>query len=155
MSFIFFFFFKQKTAYEIYQCDWSSDVCSSDLPYNVSQWFNQDIEISERLKYAKQLHDGLLKLASKPKDNNYTVKSFVSESCKDVPPDTRVDLDIDKDQIKRVAKELFDYYQSQKEAVSVPEELPDFISEAKSTGSSLVSCLFDCKANNKTDPWYC
>ena len=26
-----FFFFKQKTAYEIYQCDWSSDVCSSDL----------------------------------------------------------------------------------------------------------------------------
>src|ERR1044072_379849 len=23
--------FKQKTAYEIYQCDWSSDVCSSDL----------------------------------------------------------------------------------------------------------------------------
>ena len=29
-SFVF-FFFKQKTAYEIYQCDWSSDVCSSDL----------------------------------------------------------------------------------------------------------------------------
>src|ERR1044072_6882287 len=26
-----FCFFKQKTAYEIYQCDWSSDVCSSDL----------------------------------------------------------------------------------------------------------------------------
>ena len=25
------FFFKQKTAYEIYQCDWSSDVCSSDI----------------------------------------------------------------------------------------------------------------------------
>ena len=30
-SVVFFFFFKQKTAYEIYQCDWSSDVCSSDL----------------------------------------------------------------------------------------------------------------------------
>ena len=27
-----FFFFKQKTAYEIVDCDWSSDVCSSDLP---------------------------------------------------------------------------------------------------------------------------
>src|ERR1051326_5805921 len=27
----FFFFFKQKTAYEIKECDWSSDVCSSDL----------------------------------------------------------------------------------------------------------------------------
>ena len=28
---IVFFFFKQKTAYEILTCDWSSDVCSSDL----------------------------------------------------------------------------------------------------------------------------
>src|ERR1051325_4613540 len=27
-----FFFFKQKTAYEITYGDWSSDVCSSDLP---------------------------------------------------------------------------------------------------------------------------
>ena len=29
--FCIFFFFKQKTAYEIKECDWSSDVCSSDL----------------------------------------------------------------------------------------------------------------------------
>ena len=29
-----FFFFKQKTAYEIKECDWSSDVCSSDLMDN-------------------------------------------------------------------------------------------------------------------------
>src|SRR3546814_7476718 len=29
---LFFFFFKQKTAYEIRISDWSSDVCSSDLP---------------------------------------------------------------------------------------------------------------------------
>src|SRR5213076_942180 len=27
-----FFFFKQKTAYEMVGSDWSSDVCSSDLP---------------------------------------------------------------------------------------------------------------------------
>ena len=25
--------FKQKTAYEISRCDWSSDVCSSDLEF--------------------------------------------------------------------------------------------------------------------------
>ena len=31
MNLFFFFFFKQKTAYEIKECDWSSDVCSSDL----------------------------------------------------------------------------------------------------------------------------
>ena len=29
-----FFFFKQKTAYEIVSRDWSSDVCSSDLSEN-------------------------------------------------------------------------------------------------------------------------
>src|SRR3546814_13770247 len=31
MLYIFFFFFKQKTAYEMRISDWSSDVCSSDL----------------------------------------------------------------------------------------------------------------------------
>src|SRR3546814_3554580 len=31
MSYIFVFFFKQKTAYEMRISDWSSDVCSSDL----------------------------------------------------------------------------------------------------------------------------
>src|SRR5216117_3615768 len=30
----FFFFFKQKTAYEIRKGDWSSDVCSSDLSWS-------------------------------------------------------------------------------------------------------------------------
>jgi len=31
VSSVILFFFKQKTAYEIVDCDWSSDVCSSDL----------------------------------------------------------------------------------------------------------------------------
>src|SRR3546814_6483511 len=31
-----FFFFKQKTAYEMRISDWSSDVCSSDLPTQAS-----------------------------------------------------------------------------------------------------------------------
>ena len=31
------FFFKQKTAYEIKECDWSSDVCSSDLSPSVDR----------------------------------------------------------------------------------------------------------------------
>src|SRR3546814_7561945 len=30
---VFFFFFKQKTAYEMRISDWSSDVCSSDLAH--------------------------------------------------------------------------------------------------------------------------
>src|SRR3546814_2452882 len=32
VCFVVFFFFKQKTAYEMRISDWSSDVCSSDLP---------------------------------------------------------------------------------------------------------------------------
>src|SRR3546814_6385215 len=43
----FFFFFKQKTAYEMRISDWSSDVCSSDLrqpllePQHRQYWQNQ------------------------------------------------------------------------------------------------------------------
>src|SRR3546814_19994337 len=36
MCIVLFFFFKQKTAYEMRISDWSSDVCSSDLFYSVS-----------------------------------------------------------------------------------------------------------------------
>src|SRR3546814_20254689 len=36
MFLVSFFFFKQKTAYEMRISDWSSDVCSSDLPQPVA-----------------------------------------------------------------------------------------------------------------------
>src|SRR3546814_2708404 len=36
-SFLYFFFFKQKTAYEMRISDWSSDVCSSDLDKSAAQ----------------------------------------------------------------------------------------------------------------------
>src|SRR3546814_4869430 len=35
LVFLLFFFFKQKTAYEMRISDWSSDVCSSDLDVGV------------------------------------------------------------------------------------------------------------------------
>src|SRR3546814_6226874 len=35
---LYFFFFKQKTAYEIRSSDWSSDVCSSDLALARALW---------------------------------------------------------------------------------------------------------------------
>ena len=40
------FFFKQKTAYEIKECDWSSDVCSSDLKKIEGILNDYDFEIS-------------------------------------------------------------------------------------------------------------
>src|SRR3546814_4996711 len=36
MLYLLFFFFKQKTAYEMRISDWSSDVCSSDLAFSAS-----------------------------------------------------------------------------------------------------------------------
>src|SRR3546814_4438712 len=42
---IFFFFFKQKTAYEMRISDWSSDVCSSDLSeLGINVVENEDID---------------------------------------------------------------------------------------------------------------
>src|SRR3546814_10884635 len=40
LSCVSFFFFKQKTAYEMRISDWSSDVCSSDLMYFVQRLEN-------------------------------------------------------------------------------------------------------------------
>src|SRR3546814_4615127 len=53
-SFYVFFFFKQKTAYEMCISDWSSDVCSSDLQCQrvVGRAIvdNDQFEIAERLR---------------------------------------------------------------------------------------------------------
>src|SRR3546814_4523280 len=38
---LFFFFFKQKTAYEMRISDWSSDVCSSDLSADTASMFGR------------------------------------------------------------------------------------------------------------------
>ncbi len=44
--FYYFFFFKQKTAYEILASDWSSDVCSSDL--ELTEMFFADFNIGDK-----------------------------------------------------------------------------------------------------------
>src|SRR3546814_13312854 len=45
----FIFFFKQKTAYEMRISDWSSDVCSSDLPRRTrSLWRRPDRQAGDR-----------------------------------------------------------------------------------------------------------
>src|SRR6056300_1208199 len=53
---LFVFFFKQKTAYEISECDWSSDVCSSDLSYAVfcltSEEHTSELQSHSEISYA-------------------------------------------------------------------------------------------------------
>src|SRR3546814_8716624 len=42
-----FFFFKQKTAYEMRISDWSSDVCSSDLfDFHARGWFTNTVGLA-------------------------------------------------------------------------------------------------------------
>src|SRR3546814_2017767 len=42
--YMFFFFFKQKTAYEMRISDWSSDVCSSDLKPSRRYFFDEPLD---------------------------------------------------------------------------------------------------------------
>src|SRR3546814_15490402 len=51
-----FFFFKQKTAYEMRISDWSSDVCSSDLAFDIfilSDSTDPEIHDAERLAFER------------------------------------------------------------------------------------------------------
>ena len=68
MNFILFFFFKQKTAYEIKECDWSSDVCSSDL--SIATW--------SRIEKEDGTHDVMLR-AALPDEPTTSVDSLRDE----------------------------------------------------------------------------
>ena len=52
----YFFFFKQKTAYEIKECDWSSDVCSSDL---LTEIFQKRLIIDRNQRMVERMHKRL------------------------------------------------------------------------------------------------
>src|SRR3546814_10648999 len=68
MYLCFFFFFKQKTAYEMRISDWSSDVCSSDLQKMTNYAFFGNIEydvveaitLKAGTRYTKSKRDAVL-----------------------------------------------------------------------------------------------
>src|SRR3546814_2351542 len=70
LMYLFFFFFKQKTAYEMRISDWSSDVCSSDLPQQQRHYQNNSHNDQRGLR-------GFL--ASRPYDFTNLGASFLSE----------------------------------------------------------------------------
>src|SRR3546814_2161542 len=55
-----FFFFKQKTAYEMRISDWSSDVCSSDLLIMAKNLTTKDVENVKPGTARKEIPDALL-----------------------------------------------------------------------------------------------
>src|SRR3546814_1890073 len=54
------FFFKQKTAYEMRISDWSSDVCSSDLPHRLGIVVGAALELMVAAHVAGAVDLGLL-----------------------------------------------------------------------------------------------
>src|SRR3546814_3147554 len=59
-----FFFFKQKTAYEMRISDWSSDVCSSDPPLPLSAGKQRAVFADPRLQALRQAPDELQRIRS-------------------------------------------------------------------------------------------
>src|SRR3546814_2897129 len=57
--FIVFFFFKQKTAYEMRISDWSSDVCSSDLRPGIVHRIDKDTSGLLVVAKTDKAHEGL------------------------------------------------------------------------------------------------
>src|SRR3546814_8070490 len=51
------FFFKQKTAYEMRISDWSSDVCSSDLPARGTHVVGMDVRFQGQFQPQAELMD--------------------------------------------------------------------------------------------------
>src|SRR3546814_7548139 len=54
---LFFFFFKQKTAYELRISDWSSDVCSSDLQIADHQQMQEQYGIANQFRRLAEPHE--------------------------------------------------------------------------------------------------
>src|SRR3546814_9427540 len=65
-----FFFFKQKTAYEMRISDWSSDVCSSDL---LGAAFRGGSEIGNRVRHPIGDCDGQGRAAGRAGDSHHSV----------------------------------------------------------------------------------
>ena len=80
-----FFFFKQKTAYEIGTGDWSSDVCSSDLPLSLRGEMLDDTKlVGDGPFFVGRVLDSL-----SAKDSKYA--SAIEKAYKDLMPKSSAD----------------------------------------------------------------
>src|SRR3546814_2380550 len=68
-----FFFFQQKTAYELLISDWSSDVCSSDLLTSLA--------LAVRMKFLKSVH-GLIPGAGRLRSEERRVGKECVSTCR-------------------------------------------------------------------------
>src|SRR3546814_20917892 len=98
-----FFFFKQKTAYEMRISDWSSDVCSSDLGADPRRPFFQRVDTMPKINEprARTGYDYLAaSLTSGPKAHQYRalLRAYLDHFAMPVTADARA-----KDRADRLA----------------------------------------------------
>src|SRR3546814_1590626 len=95
-----FFFFKQKTAYEMRISDWSSDVCSSDLAAHVAH--GAERHVGEELDHA-----GALEKAAEEDEQEDVGGRHVGWNAVDSlrPDEQMIDHLIERSEERRVGKE--------------------------------------------------
>src|SRR3546814_9752442 len=89
-TFLSFFFFKQKTAYEMRISDWSSDVCSSDLPEPMTLKSQLIEDMKSAMKSGEKTRLGVIRL--------------INAAIKQREVDERIELD-DRSEERRGGKE--------------------------------------------------
>src|SRR3546814_9036405 len=104
----FFFFFKQKTAYEMRISDWSSDVCSSDL--HVIRTTDVDRMVALRIATGRhhrgQMHHAARPVAAEQRDQRRIadIAGLVGHAV--APPVRRDGTDVERrSEERRVGKE--------------------------------------------------
>src|SRR3546814_1904384 len=106
-EFFIFFFFKQKTAYEMRISDWSSDVCSSDLL--------GDTVIREATTMRRQVDHHLARAravgrrgAAHSRAEVWASLEAVERAVQRLYPEVRIDMDGDKEAAVRVERQDLD-----------------------------------------------
>src|SRR3546814_1629602 len=96
LSFCYFFFFKQKTAYEMRISDWSSDVCSSDL---------QQV-LGALLGHRGRCGDEVVGAGLQARQQAGELRRFDHDAAGGAPPDLVGEVDVEaRSEERRVGKE--------------------------------------------------
>ena len=96
-----FFFFKQKTAYEIKECDWSSDVCSSDLQTDVTHIIIYAFKnIKEYDNFFKKIYEDFGETVEIKNSYVFSSGSIIKSSSKDIFLKTISELMKEREPIK-------------------------------------------------------
>src|SRR3546814_7330538 len=91
MLLVVFFFFKQKTAYEMRISDWSSDVCSSDLLTRLSC-----LQIGFRIEQAMKVDDDIAHFGIVDRPLRAAAPGFFGSLVVGIDPDHVQLVEIDK-----------------------------------------------------------